>query len=392
MIDKNRIKILLIEDNAGDARLIQDALCLPGDTSEVRCTDRLAKGLEMLEREQFDAVLLDLSLPDSRGYSTFEQLHRRIPRVPVVVLTGLDDEELALQSVRDGAQDYLVKGAVKSSTVLRIVRFAIERHRVMDGARDGASPLSPGKSIGFMGVRGGSGATTVALNAAAALARQGKSVAAIELSPYRSGFSYQLRLAPRRDMADLMNLEAEHINAGELRNCLVESDFGVKLLFAPQNPADSLKLEAQRAAAVLRAAASLANFVIVDLPTVPSPVLQACAQLCDPFLLVMEREATRLEAGKSLAALLEFWGLAKNSLAAVLITKDPLSTCVSPAQARSELGFPIAGVIPPAAEAVALSYRRGSPLLVEEQDTLPAESLMRLAERLSAPVLTEISC
>jgi septum formation inhibitor-activating ATPase MinD len=68
-----------------------------------------------------------------------------------------------------------------------------------------------------------------------------------------------------------------------------------------------------------------------------------------------------------------------------------MSACVSPDQVRSELGFPLVGVIPPAAEAVAVSYRRGSPLLVVDQDTLPAESLMRLAERLTAPVLTEVA-
>ncbi len=392
MIDTNKIKILLIEDNPGDARLIRDGLSMGGDGSGVQWTDHLAKGLEMLELGQFDAVLLDLSLPDSQGLLTFEKLHRHAPRLPVVVLTGLDDEEVALQAVRAGAQDYLVKGAAKSSAILRVVRFAVERNRVMDSLRGGASPQSLGKSIGFMGVRGGSGATTVALNAAAALARQGKSVAAIELSPYRSGFSYQLRLAPRRDLADLMKLDTEHINAGELRNCLVESDFGVSLLFAPQNPADSLKLDAERAAAVLRAAASLANFVIVDLPTVPSPVHKACARMCDPLLLVMDREATGLAAGKSMLSLLQFWGLENSSLGAVLITKDPMSACVSPAQARSELGFPIAGVIPPAAETVALSYRRGSPLVAVDQDTLPAESLMLLAKRLTAPVLTEVAC
>jgi Flp pilus assembly CpaE family ATPase len=391
MIDTNEIKILLIEDNPGDARLIQEALLVVGDALQVQCADRLAKGLEMLERERFDAVLLDLSLPDSRRFATFEQLRRCAPRVPVVILTGLDDEGLALRAVREGAQDYVVKGALKSSTILRIIRFAIERNRVMDGVRGSASPQAPGRCIGFMGVRGGCGATTVALNAAAALARQGKSVAAIELSPYRSGFSYQLRLAPRRDLADLMQLDAEHINASEVRNCLVESDFGVSLLLAPQNPADALRLDAERAAAVLRAAASLANFVIVDLPPVPSAVHQACAQVCDPFLLVMEREAPGLAACKSLASLLQFWGLEKSSLAAVLITKDPMAACVSPAQARAELGFPVAGVIPPAAEAVALSYRHGSPLVAVDQDSLPAESLMRLAERLTTPVLTEVA-
>ena len=391
MIDTNGIKILLIEDNPGDARLIQEALSLAGEGTEVQCTDRLAKGLDMLERDRFDAVLLDLSLPDSRGFSTFDQLRQRAPRVPVVVLTGLDDEDLALRAVREGAQDYLVKGAVKSSTILRVVRFAIERNRVMDNVRGGASGTPVGRCIGFMGVRGGSGATTVALNTAAALARQGRKVVAIELSPYRSGFSLHLRLTPRRDLATLMKLEAENIDAGELRSCLVESDFKVGLLFAPQDPGDVLKLDPQRVAAVIRAASSLASYVIVDLPSMPSAVHQVCARLCDPLLLVMEREATGLAAAKSLVPLLQFWGVEKGSLAGVLITKDPMSACLSPVQVRSELGIPMAGVIPPAAEAVAVSCRRGSPLVVADQDTLPAESLMRLAERLTAPVLTEVA-
>ncbi len=146
MSESNEIKILLIEDNPGDARLIQEAMSMAGDASEVQWSDRLAKGMEMLGRDRFDAVLLDLSLPDSRGFATFEQLRKCAPRVPVVVLTGLDDEGLALRAVREGAQDYLVKGAVKSSTILRIIRFAIERNRVMDSVREGASAQAPGRS------------------------------------------------------------------------------------------------------------------------------------------------------------------------------------------------------------------------------------------------------
>ena len=103
MLETNEIKILLIEDNPGDARLIEEALSVVGDGAQLQCVDRLAKGLEMLKRERFDAVLLDLSLPDSRGFWTFEQLRRCAPNVPVVVLTGLDDEGLALRAVRECA-------------------------------------------------------------------------------------------------------------------------------------------------------------------------------------------------------------------------------------------------------------------------------------------------
>ena len=281
---------------------------------------------------------------------------------------------------------------MKSSTILRVIRFAIERNRVVEGMRDGASAQVPGRTIGFMGARGGSGATTVALNTAAALARQGKSVAAIELSPYRSGFSYQLRLAPRRDLADLMNLEAEGINAGEVRNRLVESDFGVSLLFAPQNPKDSLKLDAERAAAVLRAAAQVANFVIVDLASAPSPVHQACARICDSFLLIMEREATGLAAGKSLASLLQFWGVERELPCGRPNHQRPFVRLRVSGGSSRGVGFSDSRRDSARCRSGGAIVPAGSPLLVADQDTLAAESLMRLAERLATPVLTEVAC
>jgi CheY-like chemotaxis protein/MinD-like ATPase involved in chromosome partitioning or flagellar assembly len=388
MPENQNLRILLIEDNPGDARLIHEALPPPGDVA-LEWVDRLAAGLDRIQAGAYDAVLLDLSLPDSRGFETFERLRQRAPRLPVVVLTGLDDEELALRAVRAGAQDYLVKGVLKPGALLRILRFAIERNKVLGRVRGGSSAGSPGKTIAWMGAQGGSGTTSTALNVAAALAGFGKSVVAVELSPYRAGFSLQLRLSPRRDLGEILKLDAGAIGPDELRNCLVRSDFGPGLLFAPQDPRDCPAPEPERVTALLRAATELAEFVVVDLPSAPSPVHAACARFADHFLLVMERETNSLAAGRNLLALVEYWGVDKGSLAAVLVTKDPLSACLSPSQIGAELGIAVAGVIPPAGEALAASSRRGIPLLVSDPDSLPSESLRLLAERLTAPVLTE---
>src|SRR4051812_20153265 len=91
--------ILLIEDNLGDARLIQEILA--EETSvhfTLQHTERLASGFEILSRGGVDVVLLDLSLPDSQGLDTFQQLHTRFPDLPIVVLTALDDEEVAVET------------------------------------------------------------------------------------------------------------------------------------------------------------------------------------------------------------------------------------------------------------------------------------------------------
>jgi len=124
------IRVLLVEDNPGDVRLVQEGIREAGG-GEFRLVrvGRLADALRHLKREHFDAVLLDLSLPDSHGLDTFLDAHSEAPGVPIVVLTGLGDETLAVEAVRQGAQDYLTKGEVDGSQLVRAVRYAIERHR-----------------------------------------------------------------------------------------------------------------------------------------------------------------------------------------------------------------------------------------------------------------------
>lgn len=122
-------RILLIEDNPADADLIKDELA--DETYppySVTIAIRLKDGLELLAVKHFDLVLLDLSLPDCRGLETFLRTFRRHPEVPIVIISGLDDLSVAFDAVRSGAQDYLFKGELERTMLVRAVRFAIERH------------------------------------------------------------------------------------------------------------------------------------------------------------------------------------------------------------------------------------------------------------------------
>jgi signal transduction histidine kinase len=127
------IRALLIEDNPGDARLIREMLRdARGFASqvEVSVAQRLGEGLERIRESGADLVLLDLSLPDSTGLETFDAVHAAAPSTPVVVLSGLADEDVAITAVNHGAQDYLVKGQVDGGAILRSMRYAIERQRL----------------------------------------------------------------------------------------------------------------------------------------------------------------------------------------------------------------------------------------------------------------------
>ena len=131
-------KVLLVEDNPSDARLIREMLFEErGDSASVvrqtfalECVERLSAGLARLSSGDIDVVLLDLSLPDSHGLGTFSKMHAEVPQVPIILLTGLDDEELGVTAVREGAQDYLVKGQVDDNLLVRAIHYAIERKRV----------------------------------------------------------------------------------------------------------------------------------------------------------------------------------------------------------------------------------------------------------------------
>ena len=127
MADK-KLRVLLVEDNPGEAELIRQSLTGPSAADiELAWEDRLASAFRRLQSEDFHLVLLDLSLPDCWGPDTFATLHARFPMIPVVVLTGIDVADFATEALRLGAQDYLVKGAVSADALLRAIRFAVER-------------------------------------------------------------------------------------------------------------------------------------------------------------------------------------------------------------------------------------------------------------------------
>ncbi len=125
------MRLLIIEDDVAAAKLLQEQLAT-FESPQLRVTtaSTLGEGLDLGGKSSFDLMLVDLSLPDSSGLETVEQVMARFPHIPVVVLTGRDDQSLAVEAVRRGAQDYLVKGQTPATVVARAVRYAIERNEV----------------------------------------------------------------------------------------------------------------------------------------------------------------------------------------------------------------------------------------------------------------------
>ena len=125
------LQVLVVEDNAGDARLLSEMFSKEKpDSFELTHLLRMSEALAHLAKGGVDIVLLDMGLPDGHGLETVRRAHAVAPAVPLIVLTGLDDEALAAEAMKEGAQDYLIKGQIESRALPRALRHAIERHRM----------------------------------------------------------------------------------------------------------------------------------------------------------------------------------------------------------------------------------------------------------------------
>ena len=126
------LRVLLIEDNPGDAQLLSEALFdIPSTAFHLTHMNRLNKAAECVTKQSFDIVFLDLDLPDSRGLKTLECFRESAPHLPVIVLTGNDDEAIGFRAVQLGAADYLVKGCSDARLLTRAIYYSIERNRIL---------------------------------------------------------------------------------------------------------------------------------------------------------------------------------------------------------------------------------------------------------------------
>ncbi|MBN1522584.1 MAG: response regulator [Candidatus Aureabacteria bacterium] len=125
------LKVLLVEDSHLHAQVAQKLLNdIQDENFQIEWASSLSQGLEYLKKAYFDVILLDLTLPDSRGLDTFARLCASVPEIPIIVLSGLDDKKIAIDAVKQGAQDYIVKGEMYGELLVRAIHYAIERKKM----------------------------------------------------------------------------------------------------------------------------------------------------------------------------------------------------------------------------------------------------------------------
>ena len=381
---ENEFRVLLIEDNPGDAKLVSMMLArAKGAAFHLETRDRLAPGLERLAQGGIDALLLDLSLPDSHGFETFDRAHAAVPFLPIVLLSSLDDESVAMRAVERGAQDYLIKGRVDDHSLSRAVRFAVQRQKKQaSDLHRGQAAEEGAKFLVLVGAKGGVGTTTLAINLAACIAWAKRSVIAVELRPDYGTFSYQLAMTPARNLSNLLALDTDQINEMEIRSCLAKLPSGLQILFGPQTIKEFHEIDILKAEALLSGLAGLADFVVVDLPGAFPAASQAAARHAHFGGLVIDTDPGAIATGKVALEQMCFAGASRSALRAIVIEHSPLEHGLRVNDITSHLDCKVFGTVPQAAELCMRSQRAGSPFVLSEPNSIASVAIYEMAYKL----------
>jgi Flp pilus assembly CpaE family ATPase len=378
-----QLDVLLIEDQAEAAVLVQRMLArVESPSIRAEWVDTLAKGLARLETAAFDAILLDLNLPDSTGLQTFSKLREHKGDAALIVLTALEDEEVALSAVREGADEYLIKGDVSGPTLARLLRYAVERSR--SKAEEATPARRQARILGFIGVKGGTGTTTVVLNVAAALARQNKSTIAVEMKPGFGLFSYQLKHTPTTNLSSLCSLVASRIDTTEVGSRLCSFPHELRVLFGPQKPDEFGEIDPATAEVVIRTVSQMAEYTVIDLPPLAFPVSPVVIRQCHYVAMVLERDPMSVDATKVLLEVLHSWGISQQITGAIVVNRTMTYAPMPINDISSQLGCPIFGVVPPALELCAKANQAGSPVVFLDPESTFSTTLAEMAKRFSA--------
>jgi pilus assembly protein CpaE len=372
--------ILLVQEDPAESASTRVAIEQDmGTACRCQSVERLTTALARVAGGDVDLVLVDLSHGAQSGGGTLDDfltLRREAPQTPIVVLCNAQDEGLALKAMRAGAADYVIK-EISGDSLGRAIRTAIEL------SPNTADSHSAGQVMAIMGAKGGTGATTVALNVAAALAQQRNKVTLVEMQSAFGALSAYFRPAKlTRNLSQLLELAAA--GPAEAEACLwpCEKIAGLSVLFGPQSAAQCRPLAADQIPGVLRALAAKADFVVVDLPASLSEANRAVIENSGVLAVVVERDPVSVQMAAQMRHALESWN-APEPVGMIVVSRAPLRFPMSLAEIDSRLGGPALGVIPAEPDLCQSAQNSSTPLVTFVPESNLAVSLVALAHRLA---------
>jgi Flp pilus assembly CpaE family ATPase len=352
----DQVRVLLVEDNVVNARFAEGLLANVDDQFfQVHCAGTLLAALDLMVRNVFDVALVDLSLPDSNGLETFLTIQRHAPDLPIIIVTSLDDEAVALSAVRSGAQDYLAKGSLKKDTLVRALNYAIARSK--NPPEPSARPHDKAAVVALLGSCGGVGTTTIACHWALELRRQtSQKVLLIDLEGSSTGAAFLLKAtAPHTLLDAVQNLH--RLDATLWNGFICSPREGVDFLQAPGVAGIRDQPTAERVRHILRFARSQYDWVVLDLGRLTATSLAILEETQDVFVVTTPELPALFETTRLLQRLIDA-GFPRDKLR-LLLNRKAKGTSLTSKDVERALHYPVYGSFTDDAKEIGEAYADG---------------------------------
>ena len=371
-------KILIVDDEPNLLRMIGYILQEEGYQIVVA-----QNGLEALQKVQTtkpDLMILDIMMPDMNGLEVCEQI-RKNPQtmgLPIIMLTAKAQVADKIRGQDAGADEYMVKPISEEEIVAR-VRSLLKRSRQLNQKQ----PQKKGLLLAFMGVKGGVGTTTVAVNVALELVNLGKSVLIVEFRSSAGTLGHQLSKISNKSFTEALDADRIHIDLQKLMEQIIQFPSGLKLLLGPQKLQEFRDFGIKQAESMLSALEPQADFIVLDLPSYPSEASQVAIQRSNFIGLVIEPEPICLLTAKATRELLKSWGVNESQVGLVMVVKQAFSVPIRMDEFSTSMGSEIIGIIPPSPDAFNHANKKREPLVISNPECISAEALRKIAHKLA---------
>ncbi|MEJ2748239.1 MAG: response regulator [Anaerolineae bacterium] len=369
----NKPRVLLVDDQPGVLEML--GLFFERAGFDVGKATDGQTALEIVGDTPPDIIILDVMMPGISGIEVCKRLRSqpKTARIPIIMLSAkgeVDDKVLGFEA---GADDYVTKPVARQELLARA-------NALLHRAQYAQVPTA--RIVTFVGAKGGVGTTTVAINVAAALNNEEKTVTLVELQAHPGTMLYHLNMALAQDLGDLLALEANELNWREVNRRVIQHASGLRLLTAPQDAAE-YQLSLEHTQSIVDALTIRTDYLLLDIDSIAGKTMREVLDLTDLIVLITEPEIVSVKAARARLETLHDWSLSDRTRI-VIVSRSPSATMMKRNEVETELGLPsgsdkVIGIVPPASEAFQQASQVGIPVIINKPHLLSARALAEVA-------------
>jgi len=374
-------KILIVDDDLESLKLI--GLMLQRRGYQIIAAQGGAQALSKAEAEQPDLVILDVMMPDMDGYEVTRRMraNAKTAHIPIIMFTAktlVGDKVAGFQA---GADDYLTKPIHPAELASRVeaVLLRSSRTRTETGGRTHA------RIVGIIGVKGGVGTTTLAINMAVALAQTStqdnpRRVILADLHSNAGDVALQLSLTRSAGLPTLLSRKPEEINAKAVEAILVGHVSGVRMLLMPgEQRIDTQQISGEYAEVIIHHLGNLGDVVVLDLGSRLDEGVKSALPLCSRLVIALEPQRTAVLSAQALIERVEGMGVGPDRLVTVVVNRSPSASTLSKSTIEGLLGRDVVAIIPPGPEVAFQALEQGQPIIMVQPGNIVSDQFRELA-------------